>query len=178
MMNIELFLTITVGLILAGAVVALETENMLAAVLAWGGACLCLSVVFLLVKALDLALVQLIIELLIMLLLLRATDSMELSIPREPSIAKALPRYAAALLLAGILTTCFYFALKEVPSFGLPLLKAAQTVFRTGRDITGFTNLAGAVFLRLRALDAFAVMALLFTAVIGAMSLLRAKGHK
>ena len=175
---IELLLTLAIGLILVGAIVALETENMFAAVLAWGGACLTLSAIFLLLNALDLALVQLIIEVMIIVFLLRATGSMKNVIPRETSIISALPRYFAAVLIAGCFVGFFYFALKELPPFGLPIFKSAQTVLRTGSAMTGFTNLAGAVFLRIRALDAFAVTALLFVAVLAARSLLGGKGHK
>jgi multicomponent Na+:H+ antiporter subunit A len=178
MNNLELFLTITVGFIVAGAIVALETENMFAAVLAWGGACLSLSVVFVLLNALDLAMVQLVVEIIIITLLLRATGSLESSIKRETSIVKAMPRYLTAILLAGCFACFIYFALKELPPFGLPIFKSAQTILTNGERLSGYTYLASAVFTKIRALDAFAVSALLFAGLLGALSLLRAKGHK
>jgi hypothetical protein len=60
----------------------------------------------------------------------------------------------------------------------MPIYKSAQTVINTATQTTGFANLAGAVFLRIRALDAFAAAALLLVAVLGAMSILRAKERK
>ncbi len=178
MNSMAILLTVLISLMVIGAIAALETKNMFAAVLSWAGACLTLSAIFVMLNALDLAVVQLAVEIIVVVLLLRATASLGTETPRERSVLSALPRYLTALLMAAGFFILCYFALKDLPPFGLPLFKAAQTVLNNGSQTTGFTNLAGAVFLRIRSLDVFAAAALFFAAVLGAMSLLRGKGHK
>ena len=174
----EILLGSILIVMIIGALVALETEKVFPAVLIWGGVNLSLSLIFVLLKAFDLAFIQLVVELIILVLVLRATGSVNDTVPREKSLFSAVPRYAAAALLASGFVYLVYLSMAELPPFGLPLFKAAQTVMSTGTQLTGFTNLTGAVFLKIRALDGFAVLALFLVAVVGSLSLLKGKEQK
>jgi len=158
-----------------GAIIAVENHNLLSSVIAVGAAGFGLCIVFLLLGAPDLAITQLVVEILALVILIRAT------------LAKSVPeKYKGREILAYIMTIiCIitvlgvsFFAFKSLPEFGSPIMKVAKVYLNEGLQKTGATNLVSSVILDFRAYDTLGEATVLFTAIIGAIAVLRLKGRK
>lgn len=155
--------------------IAVQIKDLLSAVIAIGAAGLGLSVAFLMLKAPDLAITQLVVEILCLLLLIKA------AVKRDDTPAKDF-RVAFTTSIVLIFIAVFLWfahsALKELPQFGRPLMRVADTYIQTGQASTGAANLVSAVILDFRAYDTLGEATVLFTAVIGALAVLRRIGRK
>jgi multisubunit Na+/H+ antiporter MnhB subunit len=69
-------------------------------------------------------------------------------------------------------------ALVEIPPFGNPILKVAQRYISSGIKETGAANIVSAIILDYRALDTLGEATVLFTAVIGVLTVIRKIGRK
>jgi len=162
-------------LMIAGAVIALEVRDLLSAVVALGAVGLGLAVVFLILQAPDVAITQLAVEIIAVILLIRATIRVRLD--NSPSGG----RFLGALL--GILFIGFFvtFAIPgfgELPPFGDPLIRVSQDYLDRGLAETGSANLVTSVILDYRAYDTLGEATVLFAAVIGVSTLMRLRGRK
>jgi multisubunit Na+/H+ antiporter MnhB subunit len=161
--------------IIVAAAIAVETKDLLSSVIALGATGLGLSLTFLVLKAPDVAITQLIVEILSLIILIRAT--MKEDLPFSTS---------GRWLVNTVITVCFIFVFiftavkcfKELPQFGYPTIKTSSAYLKEGLKDTGATNLVSAVILDFRAYDTLGEAAVLFTAVIGVLTILRRKGRK
>jgi len=162
-------------LMIIGAVIAIEVKDLLSSVIAVGAAGLALSIIFLILKAPDVAITQLVVEILALIILIRAT------------LKKDLPfSTTGRWLLNTIITICFIMifvavgvkCFKDLPEFGAPLMRVSKTYIQEGLQKTGATNLVGAVILDYRAYDTLGEATILFTAVIGVLAVVRRIGRK
>ena len=71
-----------------------------------------------------------------------------------------------------------WIALGDLPIFGYPTMKVADTYLQIGKQATGATNLVASVILDLRAYDTRGEATILFTAVIGVLAIVRRVGRK
>ena len=158
-----------------GAIVAVEVKDLLSSVIAVGAVGLGLSIVFLILKAPDVAITQLVVEILCLIILIRAT------------LRKDLPfSTTGRWFLNTLITVCFIAvfltvagkALKNLPQFGYPIMKVAKTYLEQGMPKTGATNLVASVILDFRAYDTLGEATILFTAVIGILAIVRKIGRK
>ncbi len=158
-----------------GAIVAVEVKDLLSSVVAVGAVGLGLSIAFLILKAPDVAITQLVVEILCLIILIRAT------------LKKDLPfSTTGRWLLNTIITVCFVFvfmfvavkAFSDLPEFGYPLMRVASTYLKEGLAWTGATNLVASVILDFRAYDTLGEATVLFTAVIGVLAIVRRVGRK
>ncbi|MFC1560132.1 hydrogen gas-evolving membrane-bound hydrogenase subunit E [Candidatus Margulisiibacteriota bacterium] len=172
---LELYLLL--GFILIGAIVAVEIRSLLSSVVALGVVGFAVCVVFFLLRAPDVAITQLIVEIVVIVILIRATgikkDMVE-SFGGVREIFSALITFAF-ILVFGLL---FLWALRELPPFGSPLLTVSKTYLANGLKQTGASNLVTAVLLDYRAYDTLGEATVLFTAIAGAIAVLRSKGRK
>jgi len=154
-----------------------QASFLLSSVIAVGAVGLGLSVAFLALKAPDLAITQLVVEILCVIILIRATVKKDL--PLMKSGRWHFNTFATLAFLAMFLFFV-YFALMDLPRFGHPLMKAdvAQYYLRHGKDLTNATNLVASVILDFRAYDTLGEATVLFTAVIGVITVLRRIGRK
>ena len=160
---------------IAAAFIAVQIKDLLSSVVAVGAAGLALSVAFLILKAPDLAITQLVVEILCLIILIRAT------VKRDTISTRNFRGFITTLIsLAFIGTFLFfaYFALKELPHFGEPIMKVANTFIETGQTKTGASNLVSSVILDFRAYDTLGEATVLFTAVVGVLAVLRQVGRK
>ncbi len=156
------------------AIVAVETKDLLSSIIAVGAAGLGLSVAFLILKAPDLAITQLVVEILCLILLIRATIKRDIpSLNRGTDYARLI----SALIFVLVFLYFGYFALKGLPPFGKPYLNVSQTYLNEGLKRTGAANLVAAVILDFRGYDTFGEATVLFTAVIGVIVVLRKIGR-
>jgi multisubunit Na+/H+ antiporter MnhB subunit len=160
---------------IVGALVALLSKDLLSSVVALGAVGLSLSLTFLLLKAPDLAITQLVVELLSLIILIRAT--IRKGLPRVPTHGWWYPTamgvgFAVVLVLVAL--RCF----SDLPTFGEPRLRVAQHYLDAGLQETGATNLVAAVILDYRAFDTLGEATVLFTTAIGVLAVTRRIGRK
>lgn len=170
---IELELHILLIFMIIGALVAVHLNDLLSSVIALGAVGLGLSVSFLILQAPDLAIVQLVVEILCLVILVRATIQRDIHKIRTPKEYFA-PAVATIFVIAFIYLS--YLALKELPEFGSPIMRVARTYLDQGLEKTGAPNLVAAIILNFRALDTLGEATVLFTAVIGTLAVLREIG--
>ncbi len=172
-------LSLLVLLSIVAALIAVHTPNLLHAVIAVGAVGLLLAVKFVLLAAPDLAIVQIGVEVIALVILIRATINREAAAPvatrRRPIAAIAFP---VALVVAVGLFGLQVFA--DFPAFGLPVMErfsdAPSTLYlQEGLTQTGAPNIVTAVLLDFRAYDTLGEATVLFCAVIGVLAVLRRK---
>ena len=158
-----------------GAIVAIEIKDLLSSVIAVGAVGLGLSIVFLILKAPDVAITQLVVEILCLIILIRATLKKDLPFSASGRwLVNTVITLAALAVLLGVALVCF----KELPVFGHPLMKVAKVYIEHGLAKTGATNLVASVILDFRAYDTLGEATILFTAVMGVLALVRRVGRK
>ena len=160
---------------IVGAIIALEVKDLLSAVVAVGATGLGVCIAFLTLKAPDLAITQLVVEILCLIILIRAT------------IKKDLPFSTSGRWLFNTVTTfvflitflCLgYVALKELPPFGYPIMKVSKFYIKEAITKIKAANVVASVILNFRAYDTLGEATVLFTAVMGVFAIMRRKGRK
>jgi multicomponent Na+:H+ antiporter subunit B len=171
MTELHLLLLFMIG----AAIVAVWVEDLISSVIAVGAAGLALSLAFLILKAPDLAITQLVVEILCLIILIRATIKRDLPLIRDGRWH--FNTYSTILFIVVFLTLA-YFSLKDLPRFGYPIFEVASNYIRNGYHETGAMNLVSAVILDFRAYDTLGEATVLFTAVMGVLAVMRRIGRK
>ena len=161
---------------IVGAIIAVEMKDMLSSVIALGAIGLGLSLAFLLLKAPDLAITQLVVEILCVIILIRATIRSDL--PFSTS-GRWFVNTAITLAFLAVFMFFAHQALKDLPAFGQPIMRVARSYLELGQQFkTGAANLVTSVVLDFRAYDTLGEATVLFTAVIGLLAVMRKVGRK
>ena len=173
---IALYLLIV--LMILGAIVALEARNLISAIICVGIVGFGLVLVFLILQAPDLAIVQIVVETLSLIILVAAV----LKTTREDVTEEFGPR-KLVLWLGGLAFIIAFLlaanrALRLLPEYGHPILRMAGQYIDLGLEKTGAANLVTAVILDFRGYDTLGEATVLFTAVIGVLVVLRKIGLK
>ena len=158
-----------------GAIVAVELKDLLSSVIAVGAVGLGLSITFIVLKAPDVAITQLVVEILCLIILIRATLKKDL--PFSTS-GRWLFNTSITLGFIGLFLFAAYKAIGDLPDFGFPIMRVADTYLKQGLAGTGATNIVASVILDYRAYDTLGEATVLFTAVIGVLALVRRVGRK
>lgn len=168
-------LSILLIFMIVGAIIAVEIKDLLSSVIAVGAVGLGLSIVFLILQAPDVAITQLVVEILCLIILIRAT--LKKDIPFSTS-----GRWFFNTLITGAFVTAFLLiavrCFQEMPMFGDPIMRVASTYLENGLAKTGAANIVSAVILDFRAFDTLGEATILFTAVIGVLAIVRQVGRK
>ncbi len=168
-------LQILLVFMIIGALIAVKAKDLLSSVIAVGTVGLGLSLAFLILKAPDLAIAQLVVEILVVIILIRAT------------IRKDLPfstsgRWFFNTMIVFVFLIVFlifgYFCMKDLPQFGSPIMRIAQRFLSEGLRETGATNLVSSIVLDYRAYDTLGEATILFTAVMAVLAVMRKVGRK
>ncbi|MCB4756178.1 MAG: DUF4040 domain-containing protein [Elusimicrobia bacterium] len=170
---IELYILI-IFMILA-AVVAVEVKDLLSSVVSVGAVGLALSLAFLVLKAPDLAITQLVVEILCLVILVRAT--LKKDIPFSTTGRWVVNTTITVAFLLVFLYVA-YKAFPELPKFGHPIMRVGETYLKEGLPRTGAANIVAAIILDYRAYDTLGEATVLFTAVIGVLAIVRRVGRK
>ncbi|MFH1768818.1 MAG: hydrogen gas-evolving membrane-bound hydrogenase subunit E [Candidatus Omnitrophota bacterium] len=168
-------LNILLVFMIIGAITALEVKDLLSCVVAIGASGLALCISFLLLQAPDLAITQLVVEILILVILIRATIKKEL--PFSTS-GRWFFNTAVAFIFLTVFLYSGYSVLKELPEFGHPLMKTSRWYIEHGLDKTKAANLVSSIVLNFRVYDTLGEVTVLFSAVIGVLAVMRRKGRK
>lgn len=175
---VEIYLLVIA--MLAAAIVAIEIKDLLAAAVSVGIVGFSVAIMFILVQAPDLAIVQIVVEILTVVFfaatILRTTHT-------DTTIQKGIQRESifpvvTFFIFGTLITVLAIYALKDLPRFGSPLMKVASYYIQNGLIQTGASNIIAAIILDYRGYDTFGEAVVLFTSVLGVLTILRVKGHK
>lgn len=175
---IELYVLLVA--MLAAAIVAIEVKDLLAAAVAMGIVGFSVAIAFILVQAPDLAIVQIVVEILAVVffaaVLLRTTHR-DSTVSRRITPVMVFPSvvFGFFVVLFGVIVA---IALRELPAFGSPAMRVAGDYLAIGMEQTGAANLVASVILDFRAYDTLGEAVVLFTAVVGVLTVVRQLGRK
>jgi len=159
---------------IAGAIIAVEAKDLLSSVIAVGAAGIGLSLAFLILKAPDLAIMQLVVEILSLIILIRATIKKDL--PFSVSGRWLFNTFSTILFLTVFLVFA-RLSLKAIPSFGSPVMGAARTYIESAAGLR-IPNVVSLITVRFRSLDTLGEAAILFAAIIGVLAIARKAGRE
>ena len=109
------------------AIIAIEVKDLLSSVIAVGAAGFALCSAFLVLKAPDLAITQLVVEILCLIILIRATIRKDLPLVIE---GRWVFNTVSTVAFIAVFLFFAYIALKELPGFGYPIMAVLR---RPGR---------------------------------------------
>ena len=166
---------------LIAAIIAVETKNLLSAVICVGAIGFGGSLMFLFLRAPDIAITQIVVEVLGLIILIRAT------IARDLTFISGDREFFGTIVSVVIVFIIFLAGTKvfdTLPDFGRPVVfeenvqSATKTYIKDGMEKTGAANLVTSVILDFRAYDTLGETTVLFTSIIGALVILRKKSRK
>lgn len=174
----ELPISIILGFMIIGAIYALHAKDLLSAVVAMGFVGYGLVICFLLLKAPDLAIVQIVVETITLVIMVAVVldstrDEIEI-VPDRRSITQMIIGF---IVFAGL----FYFfilAIENLDPLGTHTMRMSETYVNGAVEKTGSVNLVTGVLFDFRAYDTLGEAVILYTAALGALTLLRLKGKK
>lgn len=170
---IELYILLL--FMIVGAIIAIEVKDLLSSVVAVGAVGLGLSMVFLLLKAPDVAITQLVVEILCLIILIRATLNRDMPLS---DTGRAGWNAVAAAIFIGVFLLLSMKGVQELPEFGQPVMRVAREYIQEGLASTGAGNLVGSIILDFRAYDTLGEATVLFAAVIGVLTVMRRVGRR
>lgn len=159
---------------ICASIVAVRTKDLISSVIALSAAGLGLCLAFLILKAPNLAMTQLVVEILCVIVLIRGTINKDLPLVKD---GRWLFNTVSTLVFIALFLTLIFLVLKELPRFGEPLMRVSGEYIANGFKKTGSANLVSAITLRFRGYDALGEVAILFAAAIGVLAITRRKGR-
>ena len=160
------------------AVIAIETKDLLSSVISVGAMGMCLSIIFLILGAPDLAIVQVAVEVIAIVMLLR------LVVIREDVTIAHRYRYGevfattAGLVFCGVFIVVVSMVFKCMPQFGYPVHGVSDLYLSRGLELShNAANIVTAILLEFRAYDTLGEATVIFTSILGAIVILRKKGR-
>jgi multisubunit Na+/H+ antiporter MnhB subunit len=162
------------------ALVAVEVRDLLAAAVALGLVGFSVAIIFLLLQAPDLAIVQIVVETLTVVffaaVVLRSTST-DSTVGPKPLRQMVLPLVAfAGFAVLFIVLAANVF--RSLPPFGSPAMRVAADYIALGLERTGAANVVAAIILDFRGYDTLGEATVLFTAVLGVLTVVRRVGRK
>ena len=157
------------------AIIAIEAKDLLSSIVAVGVTGLGVCLTFLVLKAPDLAITQLVVEVLCLIILIRATIRRDL--PFSITGRWFFNTFITVVFIITFLAAS-HIALKDIPRFGYPIMKIAKVYLDQGLIRTGAANLISAITLDFRAYDTLGEVAILFAAVMGVLVVMRKTSRK
>ncbi len=162
------------------AIIAIETNNLLSAVICVGAVGFGASIMFLFLRAPDIAITQIVVEVLGLIILIRAT------IARDMTFITGDREFFGVVVSVVIIFVIFLAGIKvleTLPAFGTAVFTkvpeaASQIYIAEGLQKTGAANLVASVILDFRAYDTLGEATVLFTSIIGAIVILRKNTKK
>jgi len=171
MVEIDLILLFMI----VAAVIAVEAKDLLSSVIAVGAVGIGLCMAFLALKAPDLAIMQLVVEVLSLIILIRATIRNDLPFSRS---GRWTFNTISTLVFIAVFLVFAHIGLRSVHLFGSPDMRISQIYLDEAVALTGARNAVSAIALNFRAIDTLGEVTVVFTAVIGVLAIVRRTGHK
>jgi len=184
----EIILSILLIFMITGAIYALFASDLLSALISCGLVGYGLVICFLLLKAPDLAIVQIVVETITLIIMVAVVldstrhDLREKMIVKEKGDTYINAKYVFNVMTVLILALFFLFffnqAIGSLESFGDHTTRMATAYINGGAEKTGSANLVTGIIFDFRGYDTLGEVTVLFTAVVGVLTILRLKGHK
>ncbi len=166
--------------IIIAAIIAIETKNLLSSIICIGALGFGASLMFLFLRAPDIAITQIVVEVLGLIILIRATISRDLTFI---SGNKKIFGTVISVVIIFVIFLAGIRVFETLPDFGTAIFTktegaASQTYIEQGLQDTGASNVVTSVILDYRAYDTLGEATVLFTSIIGATVILRKKAKK
>ncbi len=175
-----LVLYVLLAFMIVAALVAIETRDLLSSLISLGAVGFALTVVFLLLQAPDLAIVQIVVEILtlvIMIAVIFRTTRIDTTV-KDRSLREIVLLCVGLVVLLVFLGGLGTLIFRGLPSFGEPPLRVSEYYLREGLQETGASDLVASIILDYRGYDTLGEAMVLFTAVMGVLAVLRTIGRK
>ncbi len=179
-MDISIYLHILIFLMIFGALIAIETSNLLSSVISVGAVGFILAIGFLMLGAPDIAITQVVVEVLSLVILIRATISRDLTDISERNEIFRIIMIVAVISVASVLSLKLF---AYFPQFGVSVLDRiadapSNRYLAEGLQKTGSANIVTSILLDFRAYDTLGEATVLFCSILGALAILRRKARK
>lgn len=156
--------------VILGSLVALEMKDLLSAVIAIGAVGLGLSIIFLLLGAPDIAITQVVVEVIVVTVLILATKGSRFE---QGGGRRHLVVLGVGTLAVLVATAFTIYAFGALPAFGSERTVASAFYLRYAPELTGATNVVTAILLDFRAYDTLGEATVILAAVVGVLAILR-----
>ncbi len=174
------FIGLLLLFMIVASIVAIETRDLLAAVISLTAVGFGVIIAFFYMRAPDVAVVPIVVEVLVLVILIRSTLRVGLKTfigNRDLFGMIVTVAMLAVVFLAGIRVFSFF------PTFGEPVITRipdapSRIYLENGLKDTGAANIVTAVLLDYRGYDTLGEATVLFTAVMGAIAVIRKKARK
>ncbi|MDA3835715.1 MAG: DUF4040 domain-containing protein [Spirochaetales bacterium] len=174
----ELLLSILIGFMIIGALFALHARDLLSALIAQGIVGYGLVICFLLLRAPDLAIVQIVVETITLIIMVAVVLNSGREEIKETWNRNKMLNIISSAIIAGVLIAIFTLAVTPLQPFGEHTLRMAGYYTQAGAESTGSANLVTGVLFDFRGYDTLGEATILFTAALGVVTILRAKSKK
>lgn len=175
-MPVETWLIGLISFMIVGSIVALELKDILSSIVAIGVVGLAVSLSFIFLEAPDLAIVQFLFEIFALIILIRAFLKKDYHKLEPAKLNGLLVGVTGLVVIALFLLSIRVFS--ELPPFGQPLMTTSQYYLDKGAEQVGAANLVAAIVLDYRAYDTLGEVTILFTAILGTLTILRIREAK
>jgi multicomponent Na+:H+ antiporter subunit B len=176
--TMNLTISVIVGFMIIGALYAIHAKDLLSSVIACGIVGYGLVICFLLLKAPDLAIVQIVVDTITLIIMVAVV----LDSSREELFSKqdthGYITAVTAIFIMVILFYFFYIASQMLDPLGKSSLRMAEYYIEGAAQKTGSANLVTGVVFDFRGYDTMGEAVVLVTAVLGVLTILRIKGKK
>ena len=168
-------LALLILLTVIAAIITVMTTNLLHAVISVGAVGFLLAIVFLFLSAPDVAIVQIGVEVVSLVILIRATLGREVQRLKTAHIVVGVSFAVAFVAVIGLFGIQIF---NQFPEFGTPVMQRfadapSLTFLHSGLVETGAPNIVTAVLLNFRAWDTLGEATVLLCAALGAAAVLR-----
>ena len=173
----EIYLIIMLVLMILGSIYSLHAKDLLSAVISYGIVGFGLVISFLLLQAPDLAIVQIVIEIVTLVIMIAVIKNTTHEENEKDFYFSTVFYLAAVILFATVFFIVFDKMTGSLSDFGQHFTRMS-TAYIEGAHETGSANLVTGVVFDFRAYDTLGEATVLFTAVIGILTILRLIGKK
>jgi multisubunit Na+/H+ antiporter MnhB subunit len=172
-------LALLILLTVIAALITVVTPNLLFSVISLGAVGFLLAIVFLFLAAPDIVIVQIGVEVVTLVILIRATLGRDKQMVK---VSRPLVGVALAMALVAVIGLFGVHVFENFPSFGAPVMERfndapSATYLQDGLEETGAPNIVTAVLLDFRAWDTLGEATVLFCAALGTVAILRRKAR-
>jgi multicomponent Na+:H+ antiporter subunit B len=184
----EIILSVIIIFMILGAIYALHSKDLLSGLISMGVVGYGLVICFLLLKAPDLAIVQIVVESITLIIMVSVVlDSTRDELKEKATIqveghsfinARFVGNVFIAVIIAMVLFYSFRLAISNLDRLGEHVMRMARAYIDGAAEKTGSANLVTGVVFDFRGYDTLGEATILFTAVIGVLTVLRLKGKK
>ncbi len=174
----ELAISVITGLMILGALYAIHAKDLLSSVIACGIVGYSLVICFLLLKAPDLAIVQIVVDTITLIIMVAVVLDSSREEPYSRPDSQGYISIITALILTVVLLYFFMAAVSSLDGLGNSSLRMAQNYIDGAAQKTGSANLVTGVVFDFRGYDTMGEAVVLVTAVLGVLTILRIKGRR